>query len=813
MIAVKEEILGRVAADLELREPNVEAVRTLAVRMHEWFEDEHREPPFEGVIDAATGVGKTYILAAAIEYYATLGHRNFAVITPGKTILDKTVNNFTKGHAKSLLGGMEVEPVVITADNFNTAASAMEDDSRVKLFIFTVQSLIKPTTEVGRKTHKFQEGLGKAFYEHLDSQDDLIVFADEHHCYYGPGFSDAVRGLTPYALVGLTATPHKKTPEEQIIYRYPLSAAIAERLVKTPVLVGRKDDRVDAATKLLDGVQLLDAKQRAIERYAEQTGAKPLNAVMLVIAPSIDEAEEVAEKLRSTSFSGGKYKDNLLVVHSKKADEDLAKLEKVEDDDSPVRIIVSVGMLKEGWDVKNVYVICSLRASVSDILTEQTLGRGLRLPYGEYTGWELLDTLEVVAHEKYTELLKKAKVINEAFIDYRTQTVIKKDAQGNDFMTTETVVVSVPVAVEEDGAGPSINAASEPGTQPVIGSVEDRKEEAAAQLSAPDLKPRQDLPQFRLPELELTEIESPFSLAEIIDYEPFKRLGERLAANPSLELERMQLSARIVQGPDGLRHTEMVADKAHDKVIASDAVLTLEEARTLLTERVLDTDVVPSRPKERQAVEPIIDAFVQGLGSDADKLLSAYLSRAAAGLIRLLEEEQRRFLRKPKVEEKVVLRDFGPTRLGRPKTTKDRRVAKFAKQVGYEGWHKSLYEQVWFDSGTERLLANLLDDADEITVWAKLEIGDLEIRWSGGNYNPDFVAVDADDTRWVIEVKSDKEVASADVQGKLRAAQQWANHVTFADEGNAKWKYFLASESDIAQAKGDWGALKKGAGF
>jgi len=48
-----------------------------------------------------------------------------------------------------------------------------------------------------------------------------VVFADEHHTYYGPGFSDAIRALKPYALVGLTATPHPKTPEDQIVYRYP----------------------------------------------------------------------------------------------------------------------------------------------------------------------------------------------------------------------------------------------------------------------------------------------------------------------------------------------------------------------------------------------------------------------------------------------------------------------------------------------------------------------------------------------------------------------------------------------------------------
>ena len=92
-------------------------------------------------------------------------------------------------------------------------------------------------------------------------------------------------------------------------------------------------------------------------------------------------------------------------------------------------------MLKEGWDVKNVYVICSMRSSISDILTEQTLGRGLRLPWGEYTGWELLDSLEVLAHERYEELLKKAKAINEEFIDYRTRAVVRKNAQGEEVVT------------------------------------------------------------------------------------------------------------------------------------------------------------------------------------------------------------------------------------------------------------------------------------------------------------------------------------------------------------------------------------------
>src|SRR5207249_1845824 len=105
------------------------------------------------------------------------------------------IANFTPGHPKSLLGGMSTKPVVITAENFASPAmrATMEDQQAVKLFVFTVQALLKPQSDVGRKTHKFQEGLGKAFYEHLTTQPDLIVFADEHHTYYGAAFSRAIR--------------------------------------------------------------------------------------------------------------------------------------------------------------------------------------------------------------------------------------------------------------------------------------------------------------------------------------------------------------------------------------------------------------------------------------------------------------------------------------------------------------------------------------------------------------------------------------------------------------------------------------------
>src|SRR6266567_2344305 len=334
--------VAEIAARLDLREPNMRAVETLDGRLSQFYDVEEREGPFEVVLDLATGVGKTYVLTGAMELLVgTREVSDFVVVTPGRTILDKTKDNFTPGHPKSLLGPMSFEPVVITAENFATPAmrDAMDDSSQVKVYLFTVQSLIRPESKIGRKTHKFQEGLGTEFYAHLQRTKPLVGFADEHHTYYGPAFSKAVRDLDPWVLVGLTATPHPKTPSDQIIFRYPLAAAIADRYVKTPVIVGRRDDRADPFTKLSDGVTLLEAKATAVGAYAERTGAEPVNPVMLVVAKTIEDADEYGTILASSEFHAGAYADNVLVVHSDAPDEALAALAAVEDPDSPVRII------------------------------------------------------------------------------------------------------------------------------------------------------------------------------------------------------------------------------------------------------------------------------------------------------------------------------------------------------------------------------------------------------------------------------------------------------------------------------------------
>lgn len=809
MSIVDQDRVEAISSTLDLRLPNREAVEAIAWCTHRHFDLDGRPAPYECVIDSATGAGKTYVLAATLEYFAADGARNFAVVTPGRTILKKTVENFTAGNERSLLGGMDVEPAVITSENFASPAirAVMDDPQQVKLFVFTVQALTKPSTKLGKRTHEFQEGLGAAFYTRLQEVDDLIVFADEHHTYYGAAFSKAIRELDPYLLVGLTATPHPKTPPGQIIYRYPLAQAIADRNVKTPVIVGRKDDLIDPLTKLLDGVALIELKEEVIERYCAQNDKQPVVPVMLVIAQTIEEANELEALIQKPSFAGGRYANRVLTVTSDSPDAALEALSKLEQPDSPYRIVISVGMLKEGWDVRNVYVLASMRASVSTILTEQTLGRGLRLPFGAYTDIEILDTLEVLGHERYEQLLAKAGVLNEQFVDYRIETTIQTNAQGEMVPATEKTAVRSPIAISNDGTV----AVTATGTgAPVLASLEEHTAKAAEQLTQlrQELRPRDGFQPLQVPLLKMTSISVAFSLADIVDHKPFRELGERLRVDPVGELRRVRLSARTVTGPDGLRRTEMVTAEAVDKVVSQIALLPLEDAVHQLRVRIIDSAPVPARPQESKALTPLLDAFVEGLGDKAIDVLSAYMDRVAAGFIDLITKEQRRYASKPSYEEVIDVVTLAPVRFARPTTTKDR-LGKFRRGVGYE-YTKSVYVQDWFDSAPERDVANILNTAKEISYWIRLQRNDLPILWhsSGANYNPDFIAVDDDEVHWIIEVKMNKEMASSEVQSKREAAIRWAQHVNADNLISDTWRYLLVSEAHVKTAKGSWMALR-----
>lgn len=346
--------------------------------------------------------------------------------------------------------------------------------------------------------------------------------------------------------------------------------------------------------------------------------------------------------------------------------------------------------------------------------------------------------------------------------------------------------------------------------QPVITSVEDHTKQAGEQLDRlqEQLVPRSDAPRLQIPVLKMTVPKSSFSLADITDTDAFEKAGRSIAADPENELRRTTVSARIVEGTDGLRHTELVTAQAVDRVQSPGSLIPLEDARRVLLDAVLASGIAPARAGERKAAAPLVDTFVAGLGDKADELLSAYMDRAAARLIALISQEHRRFVAKPKYDQVVEIVEFAKTRLARPATSKNI-AGKFERGAGY-AYKSSLYTQDWFDSSTERDAANILEAAKEVAYWLRLQRNDLPILWAQGrDYNPDFIVVETSGEHYVLEIKMDKEKTSSDVKGKREAARRWANYVNKSAKVSAKWAYLLAFEEDVEQAAGSWGALKK----
>ena len=126
----------------------------------------------------------------------------------------------------------------------------------------------------------------------------------------------------------------------------------------------------------------------------------------------VDHATQVAELLRSSAYLG--REDAVLQVDSKHDDEVTQKRrDRLDAPDSPVMAVVSVNKLKEGWDVKNIAVVVTLRAMASDVLTQQTMGRGLRLPFGAYTDVPQIDQLDIISHKSFHELLSNENVLRQ----------------------------------------------------------------------------------------------------------------------------------------------------------------------------------------------------------------------------------------------------------------------------------------------------------------------------------------------------------------------------------------------------------------
>ncbi len=207
------------------------------------------------------------------------------------------------------------------------------------------------------------------------------------------------------------------TPKDQrgqlfrhVVVDYPLAQAVTDGIVKTPVIgevtgatVELGDSPVQRNRQWLD---VAVGRWRKFDEALSPAGKRP---VLFVMCENTQAADEAGDYLRQRPEFAG---DRLLVIHTNrsgeitKADLDLARraAREVDQPDSRIRCIVSVLMLREGWDVRNVCVIVTLRSltAKAKILPEQALGRGLRRMTPPGSGHD--ERVVVIEHDAFRDL-------------------------------------------------------------------------------------------------------------------------------------------------------------------------------------------------------------------------------------------------------------------------------------------------------------------------------------------------------------------------------------------------------------------------
>lgn len=404
-------------------------------------------------------------MGAFISYlYLAHGNRNFFVLAPNLTIYNKLIADFTPNTPKYVFRGIAEfatePPAIITGDNYDQrdpATAGLFGGVRVNIF-----NISKINSEVrggkAPRIKRLSEYIGQSYFDYLAGLPDLVLLMDESHRYRASAGVRAINDLKPVLGLELTATPFVESsrgaiPFKNVIFDYPLARAMADGFVKEPAVVTRKDFNSAGMSpeeierlKLEDGIRLHESVKVELETYARETDKAIVKPFLLVIARDTTHAAELVTLIQSDAFFDGRYKEKVIQVDSSQtgAAEDamVERLLKVEHPEEPTEIVVHVNMLKEGWDVTNLYTIVPLRAANARILIEQSIGRGLRLPYGKRTGVTAVDRLNIVAHDRFQEIIDEANrsdspirlqavVIDPADIAERTVTVVSRPRLEN----------------------------------------------------------------------------------------------------------------------------------------------------------------------------------------------------------------------------------------------------------------------------------------------------------------------------------------------------------------------------------------------
>ena len=414
----------------------------------------------------ATGVGKTRLMGAFITYlYCNYGYKNFFVVAPNLTIYEKLKSDLgNPADPKYVFKGCGCfsKPPQVYSDTDYQQKHLDFSDSNINIFVFNISKF----NSEKNKMKAMNEYLGESFFDTLANLNDLVLLMDESHHYRAKQGWKALNDLKPILGLELTATPvvtsgSKQKKFKNVVYEYPLSMSIKDGYTRTPYAVTRTD--VDCYNfgeeeldKLMikDGIWCHEKTKRELKLYANNNNKAKVKPFMLIVCKDTEHANWVLDFIKSYEFEGGKYINKVITIHSNlkgdEKDENIKHLLEVENPDNPIEIVIHVNILKEGWDVNNLYTIVPLRTATSKVLREQTVGRGLRLPYGERVGEKYIDAVMLTAHDKFNEILEEAQSGESIF---NAGNVINIDEER-----TENITITQPKLIDDDCINEAYNA-------------------------------------------------------------------------------------------------------------------------------------------------------------------------------------------------------------------------------------------------------------------------------------------------------------------------------------------------------------------
>jgi type III restriction enzyme len=809
----------------------------------------------------ATGVGKTRLMGACVSYlYLEKGIRNFFVLAPNLTIYNKLIEDFGNStNQKYVFNGIgefvHNKPVIITGDNYNQVSSLFSE-TEIRINVFNVSKFAretKPTKEGGRnlapRIKRLSEYLGQSYWEYLTNLNDLVILMDEAHRYHADKSKEAINELKPILGIELTATPIDEKNEQfrNVVYEYSLAQALTDGLyVKNPTIATRKDfnpqgrseDEIEKI-KLEDAVSIHEDTKQELKLYALNTGKRIVKPFVLVVCRDTTHAKAVYDLITSVDFYEGVFADKVLQIDSTTRNEELIEQQfiSLEHEENEIEIVIHVNMLKEGWDVTNLYTIVPLRAANASVLVEQTIGRGLRLPFnGERTGDEKVDKLTVVAHDNFNKvivaaqdpnsILNKLKFveIDESQLKERVEVVtVQNNITQNLYKEQEEVNKITDVQIKQqrqnqvDAKRILVNVIPFFNTNSAVKKVDD--------LNKPEVK--QQVMQAVRKELTTGQgnlfAESIAAEAEVVYEKLVADFKKNIIEIPRMDLLQGEVTASFNDfdlDTDGFSYDQLndeivrigLKDKSYDIIEVKSGVNFGSPLKLLISELInyseidYDTNVDLLQKLARQAVTELEQNLKDG--EDIRKLMFQWRSLIANRVYNQMMQHFRLHepdYIKPNVRPFTKIEEWNFTTLinaGR----KDYRDESFpAAQVPkfiFSGFEKSCHFEYKFDSRTEQSFSFILENDKDVIKWLRPAPEQFRIYWQHNNrkYEPDFIA-ETEDCIYMIETKAANAVDVSEIQAKSQAAVKYCNYASeyTIEHASKPWKYSLIPHDKIAK--------------